>query len=60
MSRESPSPDLRDLLAGHIIGGLLTAPARSGVPQKTPEQMASAAYQLADAMLRARDLPPAK
>lgn len=48
------SVQLRDVLAGHIVTGLLTAPARPGVPLLSREEMAVAAYQLADSMIKAR------
>ncbi len=53
-SETPPAVELRDYLAGQIISGLLTAPSRPGVPLLTRLEMASAAYQLADAMLEAR------
>ena len=55
MTKSPPAGiELRDMLAGHIITGLITAPARPGVPLLTREEMAGAAYDLADAMLKAR------
>ncbi len=55
--KESSSPDmaaLRDMLAGQALTGLITAPARPGVPKYSESEMAAAAYRMADEMLKAR------
>lgn len=42
------------MLAGQALNGLITAPARPGVPKYSDPEMAKAAYRLADEMLKAR------
>ncbi|MGE4071379.1 MAG: hypothetical protein AB7E72_09415 [Lysobacterales bacterium] len=49
---------LRDLAACHALSGMIPAPKVPGVLPLTPDGMAQAAYAYADAMLRARLLPP--
>lgn len=49
---------LRDLAACHALSGMIPAPKVPGVLPLTPDGMAMAAYAYADAMLRARLLPP--
>jgi hypothetical protein len=49
---------LRDLAACHALSGMIPAPKVPGVLPLTPDGMALAAYAYADAMLRARLLPP--
>ena len=54
-SQATESITLRDVLAGQALTGLITAPARPGVPKYSESEMALAAYRLADEMLKARD-----
>lgn len=54
-SQTSESITLRDVLAGQALTGLITAPARPGVPKYSESEMALAAYRMADEMLRARE-----
>lgn len=49
---------LRDMFASHALSGMLPAPKVPGVLPMTMDGMAQAAYAYADAMLRARLLPP--
>lgn len=49
---------LRDLAACHALSGMIPAPKVPGVLPLTHDGMAQAAYAYADAMLRARLLPP--
>ncbi len=49
------SVTVRDVLAGQALTGLLTSPARPGVPAMNMVEMAAAAYRYADAMLLARE-----
>jgi hypothetical protein len=49
---------LRDWFAGIALGSMITAPSRPGVLVPTMDGMAVIAYDHADAMLRARELPP--
>jgi hypothetical protein len=49
---------LRDLFAAHALSGMIPAPKVPGVLPLNPDGMAAAAYAYADAMLRARLLPP--
>jgi hypothetical protein len=44
---------LRDLFAGHIIGGMCASLAPSN--GNTPKDLADAAFELADAMIAARE-----
>lgn len=46
----SPGMTLRDWFAGQALTGLLSDPSRAGKPQA----FAAEAYQMADAMLKAR------
>ena len=47
-----PGMTLRDWFAGQALVGLLSGPAEEGAP--TPDRKAVVAYQIADAMLKAR------
>lgn len=49
---------LRDMFAAHALAGMLPAPKVPGVLPLTADGTAQAAYAYADAMLRARLLPP--
>lgn len=53
-SNSQDTPTLRDILAGHALTGLITAPSRPGVPAFSIPEMAVAAYRLADEMMKAR------
>ncbi len=55
---QTESISLRDLAACHALSGMIPAPKVPGVLPLTPDGMALAAYAYADAMLRARLLPP--
>lgn len=48
---ETGGPMLRDLFAAHALAGLMAAPDYDG----TPRDAAKLSYQLADAMLVARE-----
>jgi hypothetical protein len=50
------TPSLRDLFACQILPAMLIAPKEPGVPRNKMDQMAKAAYEYADALMRARDL----
>lgn len=52
------STTLRDFFAAHALAGLLPAPKVPGVLPLSHDGMAQAAYAYADAMLKARQLPP--
>ncbi len=54
-SQSEATITLRDLLAAQALNGLITAPARPGVPKYSDIEMAAAAYRLADQMLKARE-----
>jgi hypothetical protein len=66
MSDESAAPlpydpatmALRDMFACHALAGMLPAPKVPGVLPMNPDGAALAAYAYADAMLRARLVPP--
>ena len=45
---------LRDWFAGHVVAAMLVAPKQPGVPRNEMEGMAKAAYEYADAMIKAR------
>ena len=49
---------LRDMFASHALSGMLPAPKVPGVLPMTPDGLALAAFAYADAMLRARLVPP--
>jgi hypothetical protein len=49
---------LRDMFASHALTGMIPAPKVPGVLPMNADGMALAAYAYADAMLRARVLPP--
>lgn len=49
---------LRDMFAAHALGGMLPAPKVPGVLPMNVDGTARMAYAYADAMLRARLLPP--
>jgi hypothetical protein len=49
-----PEKFLRDYFAGQFIAGVLANPTRQGV-QAGPEALATVAYEMADAMLAARE-----
>ncbi|HWS28387.1 MAG TPA: hypothetical protein VN259_17635 [Xanthomonadales bacterium] len=49
---------LRDMFASHALAGMLPAPKVPGVLPLTYDGQAQLAYAYADAMLRARLLPP--
>ncbi len=55
---DAPTMALRDMFASHALSGMLPAPKVPGVLPMTMDGMAQAAYAYADAMLRARLLPP--
>ena len=55
---DAPTMALRDLFASHALAGMLPAPKVPGVLPMTMDGMAQTAYAYADAMLRARLLPP--
>jgi hypothetical protein len=65
MSTPEPSPtpgdaergSLRDWFAGIALGGMIPAPTRPGVLTPSMDGMAVIAYEYADSMLRARQLP---
>lgn len=46
--------ELRDRFAAHIIGAMIVAPKQPGVVRPEMDAMARAAYDYADAMMRAR------
>lgn len=48
------SLSLRDLFAAHVVGAIFSAPKLAGVPRLDTESMAKQAYEIADAMIRAR------
>ena len=48
------TPSLRDLFACQILPAMLIAPKEPGVPRNKMDQMAVAAYEYADALLKAR------
>ena len=45
----------RDTFAAHALGGIMAKMASTTMPAGTREQLAKLAYQMADAMLAARD-----
>lgn len=49
---------LRDMFASHALAGMLPAPKVPGVLPMNADAAAVAAYAYADAMMRARLLPP--
>ncbi len=49
---------LRDMFASHALAGMLPAPKVPGVLPLSMDGTAQVAYAYADAMLRARLLPP--
>lgn len=51
---DTQTPSLRDSFAAQILPAMLIAPKEPGVPRMKMDQMAVAAYEYADAMLRAR------
>ena len=53
-SAESQPFSLRDQFAAQILPAMLIAPKEPGVPRMKMDQLALAAYEYADAMLRAR------
>jgi hypothetical protein len=53
-SPESQPFSLRDQFAAQILPAMLIAPKEPGVPRMKMDQLALAAYEYADAMLRAR------
>ncbi len=57
-SGDTDTAALRDWFAGMALNGMLPAPARPGVLTPNMEGLAAIAYAHADAMLRARQLPP--
>jgi hypothetical protein len=50
---------LRDHFAAQILPAMLIAPKEAGVPRMKMDAMAEAAYEYADAMMRARGINPA-
>jgi hypothetical protein len=46
---------LRDLIAMSVLSGIMAKMASTTMPAGTREQLAKLAYQMADAMLVARD-----
>ena len=55
MSSTVPTtPTLRDQFAAQILPAMLIAPKEPGVPRMKMDQMAVAAYEYADALIRAR------
>lgn len=55
---DSATMALRDMFASHALAGMLPAPKVPGVLPLSMDGTAQAAYAYADAMLRARLLPP--
>ena len=47
--------DMRDLFAALAMGGIMSKMASTTMPASTRDQLAKLAYQMADAMLAARD-----
>jgi hypothetical protein len=56
MPADPGNTSLRDTFAAHIIGAMIVAPKQPGVVRPEMDAMAKAAYEWADAMLRARKL----
>ena len=46
--------DLRDWFAGQVVAAMIIAPKQPGVPRQEMDGMARAAYEYADAMMKAR------
>jgi hypothetical protein len=61
LTREASLTDLRDYFAATALQGAIASPTRfvdgNGAPIGTPESYASLAYDIADAMLAAREQP---
>lgn len=49
--------DMRDLMAALALGGIMSKMASTTMPAGTREALAKLAYQMADAMLAARETP---
>lgn len=50
----NPAISLRDQFACHVIGAMIIAPKQPGVVRLEMDGLAQAAYEYADAMLKAR------
>lgn len=56
MPADPGNASLRDTFAAHIVAAMIVAPKQPGVVRPEMDAMAKAAYEWADAMLRARKL----
>lgn len=50
----NPAISLRDLVACHVVAAMIVAPKQPGVSRLDMDDMARAAYEYADALIRVR------